>query len=301
MKPTIASAAFLAASLAAPLAGAQAINLATGFMPDPQRYAGQSGGPVQATTVQSDCRGWIPTQPSFILQTQTGFRFLRVFAESGQDTTLMIRGVSQTWCADDSYGQNPAVDLRSLPPGRYDIYVGSYSQGTVAPFQLGLTELSNVTPGGGRVAPNPGPVPNPGAGGGSLGNLDPMGRPTGRPLNLPPVLRRPVTANGRTDGVFDVSSSVRGQGTCRGGMQSAPSHLMLGRSPQDLTVSVLSAADTTLVMRRPDGAVLCNDDTNGLNPQLAGAFPAGVYQIWVGTYRQNENRPYRITVAGGGL
>jgi hypothetical protein len=291
----IAPIAFLAASLAAPMVSAQAINLSSGFMPDPQRYPGQSGGPVVASTVQSDCRGFIPAQPSFILTTATGFRFLRVFAESGQDTTLMIRGVSRTWCADDTYGQNPGVDLRGLPPGRYDIYVGSYAQGTVAPYQLGITELANVAPGRSQIQPN---IPTPqGGGGGSLGNLDPSLRPAGRPINVPAVPRRPIAVMGRTDGVFDASSGTRGDGTCRGWMQAAPSHLMMVRAPQSfLSVFVLSAADTTLVIRRPDGSIVCNDDRYQLNPGIQGTFPDGLYQVWVGTYRQGENRPYRITV-----
>jgi hypothetical protein len=287
----------LAFALAASSVHAQAITLSTGFMPDPQRYPGQSGGPVSAASVQPDCRGWIPAQPSFILQTPTGFRFLRVFAESAQDTTLMVRGVTQTWCADDTYGRNPAIDLQGLPPGRYDIYVGSYSRGTIAPYQLGLTELSSVTPGGAVQPPPPSPPPTLG---GSLGNLDPMARPVGRPLNIPPRALRPVAVNGRTNGEFDISASVRGEGTCRGWMQAAPSHLMFLRAPQPVfTVSVLSAADTTLVIRRPDGTIVCNDDTNGLNPQVRGSFPAGIYQIWVGTYQHNENRPYRITASAG--
>jgi len=291
----IAPVAFLAVALAAPIVSAQTINLATGFMPDPQRYPGQSGGPVPANSVQSDCRGFIAAQPSFILTTATGFRFLRVFAESGQDTTLMIRGVSRTWCADDTYGQNPGVDLRGLPPGRYDIYVGSYSQGTVAPYQLALTELSTVAPGGSQINPSI-PTP-PQGGGGTLGNLNPGMRPAGRPINVPPVPRRPIAVMGRTDGVFDVANSTRGDGTCRGWMQAAPSHVMMLRAPQSfLSVFVLSAADTTLVIRRPDGSIVCNDDRYNLNPGIQGSFPDGLYQIWVGTYRQGENRPYRITV-----
>ena len=51
-------------------------------------------------------------------------------------------------------------------------------------------------------------------------------------------------------------------------------------------------------MRRPDGQILCNDDTYGFNPAVEGNFPAGLYQVWVGSYRENEVRPYRITVTG---
>lgn len=107
-----------------------------------------------------------------------------------------------------------------------------------------------------------------------------------------------MSVNGRTNGLVN-GSAVRGEGTCTGWTQPAPSHLMLLRTPQDrFTVTVMSAADTTLVIRSPDGRILCNDDSNSTrNPTITGAFPAGLYQVWVGTYQQGENRPYRITAA----
>lgn len=301
--PIAPMAALAAVALASPLALAQTINLQTGFMPDPQTFQGMAGGPVAAQTVQADCRGYIPAQPSYILQSPTGFRFLRVFAQSGSDTTLMIRGVNQTWCADDTYGNNPGLDLRALPPGRYDIYVGTYAQGQTAPFQLSLSELTNSRPGGAVGMPNvpqqpyQPPPPNNPPQMPNLGNLDPTMRPVGRPLNIPPNAMRPVAAMGRTNGVFD-AANVRGEGVCRGWMQAAPSHAMLVRTPQPfLLVAVTSAADSTLIIRRPDGTLLCNDDRFSLNPGVQGAFQPGVYQIWVGSYRQGEVRPYRITVS----
>ena len=300
--PIAGLAAFAVATLVAPLALAQTINLNTGFMPDPQRFQGMAGGPVSAQTVQADCRGWIPAQPSYILQSPTGFRFLRIFAESSTDTTLMVRGVNQTWCADDTYGNMPGLDLRGLPPGRYDVYVGTYSQGQTAPFQLALSELTSSRPTGAVGTPNvpqppyQPPVPNPPQLP-SLGNLDPTLRAVGRPLNIPPNVLRPVAAMGRTNGVFD-AGNVRGEGTCRGWVQAAPSHTMLVRTPQPfLLVAVTSAADSTLIIRRPDGTLVCNDDRFNLNPGVQGAFPAGIYQMWVGSYRQGEVRPYRITVS----
>lgn len=297
----IALAAFAVAALAAPLAQAQTITLNRGFMPDPQRFQGTAGGPVSGQTVQQDCRGFIPTQPSFILQTPTGFNFLRIFADSGSDTTLMVRGVNQTWCNDDSFGgSNPSVDLRMIPPGRYDIYVGTYSAGQAYPYQLSITELQSNRPGGGGgggvVQPQIPQIPQPNVQG-SLGSLDPSMRAVGRPITVPPNPIRVTAAMGRTNGVFN-AADVRGEGTCRGWMQSAPSHTMVITRPQPfLVVAVTSAADSTLIIRRPDGSVVCNDDHYNLNPGIEGAFPAGLYQVWVGSYRQGEERPYRITVS----
>lgn len=55
----------------------------------------------------------------------------------------------------------------------------------------------------------------------------------------------------------------------------------------ELVVSVRSAADTTLLVRKPDGTIHCDDDTEGLNPAVrlpkAGA---GSYDVWVGVIEQ---------------
>ena len=48
--------------------------------------------------------------------------------------------------------------------------------------------------------------------------------------------------------------------------------------------------DTTLAVNTPDGTWHCNDDTVGLQPVIDIAAPAGgQYDIFVGTYAQNEN------------
>lgn len=53
-----------------------------------------------------------------------------------------------------------------------------------------------------------------------------------------------------------------------------------------LIISVTSEADTTLVVRAPNGQWFCNDDSNGtLNPSVRWEDPLrGRYQIWVGTF-----------------
>ena len=61
-------------------------------------------------------------------------------------------------CADDTYGNNPGVDLNGAMPGVYEVFVGSYSQGQNAPYTVGLTELRNVAPGGGAAIAVP-PTP----------------------------------------------------------------------------------------------------------------------------------------------
>ena len=307
-RPTLIALLLSTAQLLPALAAAQVVQLNTGFMPDPRRAGGMAGGMVQAQSVPGapgNCRGFIPGAPQQIIQTPTGFSFLRVIAQpvTGTDLTLMVRGTSQTWCADDTYGNVPGLDLQGLPPGRYDVYVGTYSQTGPAPFQLLMSELQSTMPDNNGMRPQPVqpqypnpqyPVrPQPAVG--ALGALDFTGRPMfGRMMIGGNFVSRSV--RGRNGGSLS-ADGIRGQGICRGFFQGPPNHVVYLSQPRDfLRMYVVSAADSTLVVRRPDGQVLCNDDTYQLNPAVEGDFPAGLYQVWVGTYRENESRPYQLTV-----
>lgn len=86
--------------------------------------------------------------------------------------------------------------------------------------------------------------------------------------------------------------------TCNGGnIPTAPQHTMtLADDFQNLKIMVNSSRDTTLVIRDPQGGYRCNDDgTNeGLNPAIEGAFAAGTYQVWVGTFSVGSTPRYTI-------
>ena len=55
-----------------------------------------------------------------------------------------------------------------------------------------------------------------------------------------------------------------------------------------------SDVDITLVVHRPDGTFLCNDDSEGFNPMVEGNFSPGRYRVWIGSYAQGENGSYRL-------
>ncbi|WP_339804441.1 hypothetical protein [uncultured Marinobacter sp.] len=66
-----------------------------------------------------------------------------------------------------------------------------------------------------------------------------------------------------------------------------------------LTFSVMSDADTTLVIYDPDGNWYCNDDFSGESHSNPGVVferpPAGNYNVWVGTYGNDGNTPKAIS------
>lgn len=120
-------------------------SLRTGFLPDPHVVRGQSGGPVSAGTFSPSCRGNVPSSPQHVVTFDTAFRNLRIMARAQGDSTLIVRMPDGSYrCADDDDGLNPVVS-GSFEPGTYQIYVGSYHQGTQMPYVLGFTELSSVS------------------------------------------------------------------------------------------------------------------------------------------------------------
>ena len=86
----------------------------------------------------------------------------------------------------------------------------------------------------------------------------------------------------RAGGAFDGS---RIGAACSVGLITEQPSLVLrytaGALP--LNISVGSQADTTLIVRAPDGSWHCNDDAEGYNPRVSWESPAsGAYLIWVG-------------------
>ncbi len=105
-----------------------------------QMYAnlsGVSGGPISARTYGSQCRGWVAGMPDHVI-TITSPMVLTFDVSSGGDTTLVITGPAGVLCNDDGgSGTNPRI-TRPLSPGRYEIRVGSYSNGRNYPYSLSI-------------------------------------------------------------------------------------------------------------------------------------------------------------------
>jgi hypothetical protein len=127
----------------------------TGFMPDPATFDVVSGGDLDAETAGTgnpDCRGWVTSVPDVVIQFAEMSGFLRFgfrANDASEDATLVINDGAGNWhCNDDGEGTglNPMVDLQDAPSGHYDIWVGSYQQGSNVRGQLMVTELENVTP-----------------------------------------------------------------------------------------------------------------------------------------------------------
>ena len=120
-------------------------SLNAGFTPDPFVVNVQAGGERQASNVSSSCRGMIANRPDVRLNYNSGNFPLIISVNASADTTLVINGPNGEWYCDDDGGEgfNPSIRLNSPRSGQYDIWVGTYSSGSLQPSQLHISEISS--------------------------------------------------------------------------------------------------------------------------------------------------------------
>lgn len=154
LKRVLAAGLALAALAAAP-ASAQNVNanptyttltLRAGFQPDPTVVNVQSGGSINAQSINSACAGFIADAPDVRLVYSAGSLPLIISVNSSADTTLVVNGPDGSWyCDDDSgaEGMNPMVRLNSPASGRYEIWVGTYGGANLQAAQLHISEVNS--------------------------------------------------------------------------------------------------------------------------------------------------------------
>jgi hypothetical protein len=127
--------------------------IAPGFTPDPLTINVTSGGSIDASrsNAGAGCSGWVTSAPDFNLRLNGTASFLRFYVNgvaNNGDTTLIVNTADGRWlCNDDSFGGvNPSVDVTNAPAGLYNVWVGSYQNGTQIRGRLNVTELQSNRP-----------------------------------------------------------------------------------------------------------------------------------------------------------
>ena len=116
----------------------------TGFEPDPNVIAVQSGGDLDASRVSSNCAGFITSAPDVRLVYTAGSLPLIISVASQSDTTLVVNGPDGRWYCDDDggvNGLNPQVRFNHPASGRYEIWVGTYRAGATQNARLHISEV----------------------------------------------------------------------------------------------------------------------------------------------------------------
>jgi len=269
------------------------VTLQAGFSPDPHIRNLTAGGAIRAETRFSGCRGSIADAPDYSVYYTSGSLPLIFTVDSDRDTTLVINGPDTRWYCDDDGAEsplNPLVRFDNPQSGRYDVWVGTYTQGAGVPATLFISELGEYTrqsAGLGGYQPQP------------SGGLDTSlparyGDVTLQAGFLPDPHVRNLTAGGSISAQSRLSQ-------CRGYVAAAPDYSVYytaGMSP--LIFSADSDRDTTLVINGPDSRWYCDDDgaESALNPLVRFDNPqSGRYDVWVGTYSSGDGAPATLFVS----
>jgi len=117
------------------------VPLHAGFTPDPRVVGGVSSGEIPASSIHRKCRGWISEAPDYLLDCETAFLELNVFARSRQDVLLVVRTPDGTiLCNDNRKGTRDPLIRGSFPLGNTQVWVGIQEQGATASYRLGFSE-----------------------------------------------------------------------------------------------------------------------------------------------------------------
>lgn len=118
-------------------------------------------------------------------------------------------------------------------------------------------------------------------------------------VSIAPTLDAAVQLSGTAGG--DVRATRFGNtsdGFCTGWISATPNHVITLEGPfERLTFAVDAPSDTTLVVLGPNGT-RCNDDAtdDSHNPMISGAWVAGEYRVYVGSYEEGQRIRYALTL-----
>lgn len=83
---------------------------------------------------------------------------------------------------------------------------------------------------------------------------------------------------------------------CKGWISEPPDYLLDADTAFfQLHILGRSRSDVLLIVRKPDGAVLCNDNRQGTkDPMIRSDFPIGTTQVWIGVKEEGATADYRL-------
>lgn len=271
------------------------INPAAGFPLDPFLVSLQAGGTVTATTLTEGCTGYVSANPAVTVDYKGSADLLRAFFYSDGDTTLVVETPDGDILCNDNTSQlvlDPTIEITQPVKGPYSVWVGSASAKDLVPGFLVLTTHHDVTAGTMALASlvkrpaAPAVLPHRER----LTNAARRIAEATTKLTAVDTLRaggKDITKDFTADGDLPAPELQTGDTLCGGLVHETPDYAFdwSGETPA-LNLLVEANADTTLMVRAPDGSYLCADDTDGtrnLNPLLTIRQPAaGQYLVWIG-------------------
>ncbi|MBD2189632.1 hypothetical protein [Pseudanabaena mucicola] len=117
------------------------------------------------------------------------------------------------------------------------------------------------------------------------------------PNFVPTVVELRGISGGGTETQAKSGRKVTETGECIGFIDAEPDHKITLTQPFNyLKMQVRSSGDTVLLVRGPGGS-WCSDDVRDRNPEIAGDWLEGTYEVWIGSYEENASFPYLLELS----
>ena len=262
--------------------------LRKGFFPDPHRKKIISGGLIDASTLSSNCGGYIASTPDFrvIMDGPTGNLSFNYYPQSTLErTSIVIKLPDGRWvCSDGSLrSSNPHVNVRYAASGEYNIWIGNSRFRTYTEGELHITEIEDYyNPGLQSVSRMPET---------SRGDHQAQSRTVNPDHRMPPHFGNIKLYNGFTPHPFsmlvesggDLQLSRFSDNNCSGYLTKQPSVVLNWQGhTRYLLVKFVPFKDEvndSLLIKTPDGKWLCSGRGN---PELnLSQSTDGNFYIWV--------------------
>lgn len=241
-----------------------------------------AGGDRFAGGLNQSCVGYITETPDVrVNYTADGRTPLVVGVQSARDMTLVVHTPSGQYLCDDDGGEglNSELVINNPQSGAYAVWAGTYGAAVGTPeATVTFSETRGAIATGGP-------------------NVDAVTGAFGSENFTAGFAPDPYSTNVTAGGPYSASSLP---GLCVGYIAQEPTFVANYTSgASSLFVSAASGADTTLIVRTPDGRYICDDDSAGsLNPGVEIGNPQnGRYQIWVGTYQNIGTASARLSIS----
>lgn len=277
------------------------VSLTPQSVAETSRFSTVAGGSVRIDDVGPGCVGYAASAPDIRLNWSGSISELFIYFQAddaNDDATLLIKTPGGRWLCNDDMNTNtldPGLGLSDPASGTYNIWIGSYHESVFIPGELHISSENPAGIGGGSR--------DGGTAGGALDwRLEPaFGSVTLAAGFIPdPHIVRVVSGGGVDTGSLNLGND------CLGYAAAAPDfRLSWSGSTAELYLFFIAdqeGDDTTMLVNTPDGSWICNDDieSGNLNPGLLLSDPAaGQYDIWIGSYREDDSISGQLFISEG--
>lgn len=262
--------------------------LTMGFVPDPLIVSGSTLGTRNANTLGEGCSGFISEAPNETILLKSSSLFLRFFAVSSTNLSLVVRKPDGTYlCNADRFGEHPAVQGH-LEPGIYEVFLATPTRAVIADYRLRITEMRSVRPyvssdehARSLIAEL------------DLGLTDTQGTQGDKVLERG-FLPDPAKLEGRTSGRVDISTL---DVDCQGFVSKNPEHVIaIKDAMQHMEIRLESDALLHLMSIDEEGNINCSSMRGPIPTLRFSNLKPGTWRLWISTRRPGDVNEYQVSI-----